>query len=62
MAYSEFDSTTKINQQMLSAGTAIKGNMVEFFFEHRKSYKDTLADNFIHNAFESIKTIRITEP
>jgi len=61
IAYSRFDSVKRINQLNLSAGFGIKGNAIQVCFEHRKSYTDSLSNDFIKNAFESVKTIRIKE-
>ena len=60
IAFTSFDTTKKIKIQMLNAMTSIKGNIIELFFEYRKSYVDTLSNDFIKNSFEALKTIRVS--
>jgi hypothetical protein len=60
IAFTSFDTTKKVKIQILNAMTSIKGNIVELFFEYRKSYSDTLSKDFIKNSFDALKTIRIS--
>ena len=60
IAFTSFDTAKKATIQMLNAMTSIKGNVVELFFEFRKSYKDTLSNGFIKNSFDALKTIRVS--
>ena len=60
IAFTSFDTTKKAKIQMLNAMTSIKGNIVELFFECRKSYADTLSNDFIKNSFDALKTIRVS--
>ena len=60
VAFTSFDTSRNTKIQILNAATSIKGNIIEFFFEYRKSYTDTLANDFIKNALEALKTARIS--
>jgi hypothetical protein len=59
IGYITYDSTDKTTTQYLSACTALKENLLEFFFEYRKNNQDLSSDNFIRNSFKYLKTIRI---
>jgi len=60
IAFTSFDTTKKARIQFLNAITSIKGNIIELFFEYRKSYSDTLSNDFIKNSFNALKTIRVS--
>lgn len=60
IAFNRFDTSKNVDVQNLSALTAIDGNLIEIYFEYRKSYEDADGANFIKTSFDALKTIRIT--
>ncbi len=60
IAFSNYDTANKASIQMLNASMIINGNLIEIFFECRKSYIDTLSKKFIYTSFEALKTIQIS--
>ena len=60
IAFNSIDTTKNIKVQILNAMTAIDGNLIELFFEYRKSYKDTVTSNFIQTSFDALRTIRVS--
>ena len=60
LAFTNFDTTKKTKIQILKAMTSIKGNMIELYFEYRKSYADSLSNDFIKNSFNALQTIRVS--
>ena len=60
IAFKSFDTTKKTKIQILNAMTSIKGNMIEFLFEYRKSYSGNLSNDFIKKSFDALKTIRVS--
>ena len=59
IGYITYDSTDKTTTQYLSASTALKENLLQFFFEYRKNILDSSSKNFIENSFQYLKTIKI---
>ena len=60
IAFTSFDTTKKAKIQMLNSMTSTKGNIIELLFVYRKSYSDPLANDFIKNSFDALKTIRVS--
>jgi len=60
IAFTSFDRTKQAKIQILKAITSIKGNMIELYFEYRKSYADTLSNDYIKNSFYALQTIRVS--
>jgi hypothetical protein len=54
-----FDSTHKVRNTTLNAVFLIKNNLLKISFEYRKSYPDSLNNNFIQEALEAIRSIEI---
>jgi len=59
IGYKTYDTSRKTTTQYLSASTALKNNLLRFYFEYRKSYPDTSSNEFIRNSFRYLKTITI---
>jgi hypothetical protein len=53
------DTVNKSQTQYLNSATPLKNNLLEIFFEYRKSYKDTIAGDFMKNSFDALKSIQI---
>jgi hypothetical protein len=59
IAFDSFDSTKRAKVHIVNALTTVDGNLVELFFESRKSYQDSTSSNFILTSFDALKTLRI---
>jgi hypothetical protein len=59
IAFHSFDTTKRAKVHILNALTSIDGNLIELFFESRKSYQDTASSNFVQTSFNALKTLRI---
>jgi len=59
IGFINIDTLNNTKLQVLNAITLIDGNLIELFFEYRKSYVDTISTDFMKTSFDALKTIRV---